>query len=404
VLPERAELIEPLHGFLQRARVDRVEPPLSVDSNGGEACFAQDFEVLGYGGLCVLLAAGGRIMSRIVPYDEVLPPEAAEHRGSRIGKLIEGVPGSLNVGHPEACEALSQAARAAGAHMLCGVNGVRVLGTKPVVELVLQHEDCEHHIRARFLIGADGRQSTVRKQLGFGLQETVARTVLAGLLVRQPDDQLAQPSCAGTSHDAYYLSFPRAHGLTRLYIQSGVDQRTRFAGAEGTQRFLENFRSYCSPYAERLGRSEPAGPCATHAMTDSWVEEPLAENAVLIGDAAGWNDPIIGQGISIAMRDVRLVSQIMLQSRGDWSRPRFASYVRERAERMRRLRIAARIATDMRCTFTDASKKRREAWFANALKHAWSAATALAPLIGPDATPAEGYEPEAIERVLTMHL
>jgi hypothetical protein len=71
---------------------------------------------------------------------------------------------------------------------------------------------------------------------------------------------------------------------------------------------------------------------------------------------------------------------------------------------MRRLRIAARVASDMRCTFTDASKKRRAAWFANALKHAWSAATALAPLVGPNATLAEGYEPEAIERLLTMHL
>jgi 2-polyprenyl-6-methoxyphenol hydroxylase-like FAD-dependent oxidoreductase len=361
-------------------------------------------ELQSLGLLDCLLAAGGRIATRIVPYDEVLPPEAAEHRGSRIGKLIEGVPGSLNVGHPEACEALNRAARAAGADVLCGVESVRVLATSPAPELSFVYEEGQRHVRARLLIGADGRQSTVRKQLGLGLQETIARTALAGLLVRQHVDEPTQPSCAGTSHDAYYLSFPRAHGLTRLYIQSSVDQRQRFAGAQGTQRFLENFRTYCSPYADMLGRSEPVGPCATHTMTDSLVQEPLADNAVLIGDAAGWNDPIIGQGISIAMRDVRLVSRILLQDRSDWSKPRFTSYVQERTERMRRLRIAARIATDMRCTFTDASRKRREAWFANALKQPWSAATALAPLIGPSATPAEGYEPDAIERVITMQL
>jgi menaquinone-9 beta-reductase len=33
---------------------------------------------------------------------------------------------------------------------------------------------------------------------------------------------------------------------------------------------------------------------------------------VLVGDAAGHNDPIIGQGLSIALRDVRLVGEAIL--------------------------------------------------------------------------------------------
>ena len=56
----------------------------------------------------------------------------------------------------------------------------------------------------------------------------------------------------------------------------------------------------------------PAGPCATYPGDDTWSAEPYADGAVLIGDAAGHNDPIIGQGLSISMRDARTVRDLVL--------------------------------------------------------------------------------------------
>ena len=55
-------------------------------------------------------------------------------------------------------------------------------------------------------------------------------------------------------------------------------------------------------------------------MNDSWCDKICleCEGVILIGDAAGWNDPIIGQGLAISMRDARLVSQI-LENRSDSS-------------------------------------------------------------------------------------
>lgn len=38
---------------------------------------------------------------------------------------------------------------------------------------------------------------------------------------------------------------------------------------------------------------------------------------VLIGDAAGYNDPVLGQGLSIAVRDVRFVAEALL-AEPDW--------------------------------------------------------------------------------------
>src|SRR5215468_7072539 len=54
----------------------------------------------------VLLRAGGGHSTRIVVYDEGVPREIAEVNPLPLEGVVPGVPGSLNVGHPQACEAL----------------------------------------------------------------------------------------------------------------------------------------------------------------------------------------------------------------------------------------------------------------------------------------------------------
>ena len=61
-----------------------------------------------------------------------------------------------------------------------------------------------------------------------------------------------------------------------------------------------------------MAKAIPAGPCATYPGDDTWTDTPYAPGVVLIGDAAGHNDPIIGQGLSIAMRDARMVRDLVL--------------------------------------------------------------------------------------------
>ena len=58
---------------------------------------------------------------------------------------------------------------------------------------------------------------------------------------------------------------------------------------------------------------------------------------VLIGDAAGHNDPGVGCGLSIAMRDARSVRDLVLA--GARCAADFAPYGAERFERLRRLRL-----------------------------------------------------------------
>jgi len=62
---------------------------------------------------------------------------------------------------------------------------------------------------------------------------------------------------------------------------------------------------------------------------------------------------VIGQGTSITLRDVRIVQEIIFA--GDWRQSSFEPYVEERLERMRRLRIAARLATTLGVEFSPAA-------------------------------------------------
>ena len=96
-------------------------------------------------------------------------------------------------------------------------------------------------------------------------------------------------------------------------------------GGESTSRMISNVGLViaafagltCLPYADGISRAQPIGPFNSFSNEDHWTEDPTAPGVVLVGDAAGHNDPIIGQGLSIALRDVRFVSEIILA--GQWN-------------------------------------------------------------------------------------
>ena len=84
---------------------------------------------------------------------------------------------------------------------------------------------------------------------------------------------------------------------------------------------------------------------------------------------------------------------------GDWRSRAFAGYVAERGDRMRRLRIAARLSAQLRVEFGAAARERRSraltrTFFENQLSPLPSA------LIGPDALPAEAFEQRTIDALL----
>jgi 2-polyprenyl-6-methoxyphenol hydroxylase-like FAD-dependent oxidoreductase len=347
-----------------------------------------------------LLAAGGGYATRLVRYDEWLSPEEAEAQAISLTGVLPAAPGSLNVGHPQTCEALAQTAQAAGASVVRGVREV-VVSADGSTAVAYEHDNVDHEVRCRLVVGADGRRSIVRRQLGISLHETEPVTVGGGMLVDELSEWPSELNATSTEGSLYFLAFPRPAGRVRVYLLWAAAQKGRFTGADRQREFLAACRFRSLPYGEAIAAACPAGPCSTYAMNDSWCDRVADQGVVLVGDAAGWNDPIIGQGTSIAVRDARMVSEVLL-GESTWSPSVFREYAEERAERLRRLRISAQLTTGLRCAFGPEGAAFRRRWDERARQDRLLLAPLLAGLIGPERMPRKAFTEVNVERILAI--
>jgi 2-polyprenyl-6-methoxyphenol hydroxylase-like FAD-dependent oxidoreductase len=153
-----------------------------------------------------------------------------------------------------------------------------------------------HQLAAGQVVGADGRASTVRRQCGITLERQAPINYIAGLLLDGLNDISDEHDVNAGEGDLLFLLFHQGHGRARAYLCSGLSGQHRFFGPEGTQRFLAACNMSCYPWGPSVAKAIPAGPCATYPGDDTWTDTPFTDGVVLIGDAAGHNDPIIGQG------------------------------------------------------------------------------------------------------------
>ena len=347
-----------------------------------------------------LRAAGGHHVSEHRTYHDSLDAVRTPLNTVDLRGLLPDVPGPLCLGHPTMCRVLSDAAEAAGARVLRGVSGIELgAALRGRRELRFEHAGSAHTVRCRIVVGADGRGSSIRKQTGIALHRDPTHHLFAGLLVEGAEAWPAELQVTGVERDAHFLVFPQGGGRARLYLGYALDQHKRLKGPDGAQRFLDAFRVRCLPEAEALANARPAGPCHSYGNEDSWTDAPVAEGVVLIGDAAGHNDPIIGQGLSITLRDARIVSDILL-SGTEGSPAAFAPYTEERRERMRRLRFVAALASSLENEFGAEAEARRERARELQAKDPTLLLWFLSVFAGPDALPAEAFDASVRERLL----
>jgi 2-polyprenyl-6-methoxyphenol hydroxylase-like FAD-dependent oxidoreductase len=247
------------------------------------------------------------------------------------------------------------------------------------------------------IVGADGRTSTIRRQLGFTLLHDEPHNLLGGMLIDGVPEWPQDAMDLGTEGNVHHLVFPQGGEKLRLYACYPFEGHQRFTGPDREQNLLNAFRLKCMPLGECIALGKPIGPFHSYSNEDHWVERPTAPGVVLIGDAAGHNDPITGQGTSITLRDVRILQEIILA--GDCSQGAFDSYVEERSERMRRLRIAARYATTLRAEFGPTAAARRARAFKRQFVDGFLSPYS-ATLAGPETLPVEAFEQRTIDALL----
>ena len=341
-------------------------------------------------GVAEALFAGEAFGSdRFIIYHPALPPEMAEAGAVGLAGLVPGVERALNMTHPAACRVLAAAAVAAGAEIVRGVEEVEPeLGPDPAVTFV-DSDGRARRLSCRLVVGADGRGSGVRRRAGIQLQNAPAAHVISGMLVGGLDGWPDGDNAMGTTGDVNFFSFPQGPGRCRYYIAH--DDKRRFAGGAG--RFLEAMRGTCLPQAPLLEGAVEAGPCLTYGSEDTWTDRPYAPGVVLVGDAAGYNDPIIGQGLSLAMRDVRIVTDLLLENER-WTPDLFAGYGAERVERMRRVRSTGDLMARVFAQFGDEADGTRLRAMGRMMEDEANTLWLGSLLVGPEAVPDFVFEDE----------
>jgi len=224
----------------------------------------------------------------------------------------------FNFYHPRMQESLLAAAATAGASVVRGgsVKGVRP-GVPPVA--LVDQDGATREVRARLVVGADGRVSGARRWRPFEVKQDPPFLMIAGVLVdnmETPEDTGLIYMNPGISQGSYL--FPQGGGRVRAYSAYPVTAGYRLQGDKDLPRFIDESVNAGAPRSIFDGIL-PMGPLASFEAADTWVEHPCADGVVLVGDAAASNDPSWGQGLSITLRDVRVLRDRLLDG-ADWDR------------------------------------------------------------------------------------
>jgi 2-polyprenyl-6-methoxyphenol hydroxylase-like FAD-dependent oxidoreductase len=223
----------------------------------------------------------------------------------------------LCIYHPRMQEALLQAAQTAGAEVWRGASVRQVEpGREPRVLVERGAETTA--ISARFVVGADGRSSMVRRWGGFESRNDPSGNLFAGVLVENVPASAERSICMlNPSQSRMVLYFPQSNNSGRAYLASRSEGGFRLSGNDDFEMLLQACTdSGLAPGL--LDGARQAGPLATFEGGDSWVDHTYKDGIALVGDAAATSDPTWGQGLSLTLRDARVLRDALL-TEDDWS-------------------------------------------------------------------------------------
>ena len=235
----------------------------------------------------------------------------------------------LTLPHPAMQETLISLAQAAGAVVLRGTALDHVTpGAPPLAAVTIG--GATRQISSRLIVLAEGRESRLRRALGFEVNGDPEFILIGGMLLRGANEigrriegndstMRAVHSLYDPAGLRYVIALTVADRLSRVYLIHHKDMLPRrLSGARDLADAIEHLRAAGAP-ARWFEEIELAGPFATFDGSPRWVENPYRDGVVLIGDAAGATDPTWGEGLARTLRDVRLLRDHLL-SDDNWDR------------------------------------------------------------------------------------
>ena len=186
------------------------------------------------------------------------------------------------------------------------VHGLSILDKTPVLEIKASETDMRlrtpvHQIRTRFLIGADGLNSPTRHWLGFKAS--------LGSRKRYGTTQRYHLKPWNNKVEIHWKM-----GLEAYITPNGPDS-INLAFLWDKNQYNPHFLSEFPELQERLENAPKIGLTGSRGPFYHIVKNPIAPQTALIGDAAGYLDPITGEGISLGLQSALLLSQCLTQNK-----------------------------------------------------------------------------------------
>ncbi len=167
--------------------------------------------------------------------------------------------------------------------------------------LSLRQKEQRTQVAARLVVGADGLQSRVAKQLGLMRRGSLRRIALV-----THASGVAGMGAVGEMHvtrSGYVGLAPVGRGLTNVSVVAEL-RAVRGKPADWFEWFIRSVPEVRDrlAHAEYVGPLRGAGPFARRSLRAS------SERAVLVGDAADFYDPFTGEGVYAALRGAELLA------------------------------------------------------------------------------------------------
>jgi flavin-dependent dehydrogenase len=235
---------------------------------------------------------------------------------------------------------LRERARTAGAHVFA--EKVAGRGFKRSGEHWIVQTQSGKHFSTKWLVGADGANSAIAKKLAGPLPPAEMEVAFGYRAPLPQDDQAATviaflPKWVGyawafprpdhisfgiaTTQDAfdhealdkllwdfmvsYYDGYRTARSSERVPLRNGKSMKGVWSGNQGKagDQIRAELKKSAERYAARIPGLEPRTWDHRHACGEQWA---------LLGDAAGFADPVTGEGIYYALRSAELFAEAYL--------------------------------------------------------------------------------------------
>lgn len=214
------------------------------------------------------------------------------HMGGKPMGCIENAPPMYLTMRWDLDAHLLQLAQDAGAEIRQGTRVARI--DIPGSKVILADGT---HVRYRMLVGADGVTSPVARALfGRAFDADTIGFALEKEMPPEPDPDIARTVRVdfGAADWGYGWSFPK--------------RSSTIVGVGGVQRLNPDMKARLVRYADHLGQGAADGMKGHFLPFGDYKTRPGRGNVMLVGDAAGFVDPITGEGIAYALRSGQMAA------------------------------------------------------------------------------------------------